>query len=107
MMEIIEQIKMKKSEFKNYKGNTKLKFLKGRDVQFKLQRDFAYHAYIDSTQKSAIGFNRKFLRRRTTDEDGKMVLRSAISYKEFLEFPVGDIILDPTIETSFEAVEDV
>lgn len=93
--------KLRMQSFSNYEGDSKLHFYRGSHLLFSLAEDVAY------ARNDSLDFKPLKMKRKIWKADGRRVLATAISYKKLQKFPEGPIIIDPTIETNFDAVEDV
>jgi len=111
-LEIEEQDGQGKSDkimlasLKDYTSEKKLKFKRNNKIQFMLPMDIAYMqtedtSYTEQQQKVVQ------LKRRIRMINKELNILTGIQYIQLQNFPEGNVILDPTVETEFEAVEDV
>ncbi len=97
-----QERRLARAELDDYENKALLKFMRRGKKLFHLPDDIAY-AEADSAE----GENHATLKRRLKTIDGKQTLITGIKYQKLQKFAAGAVVLDPTIETSLDAVEDV
>jgi len=89
-----------KNDLKNYEKKRQLNFKKNRKIRFKMIEDIAYQESAGIESGDVEYKNQLKLTRRIMDIDGRRNLVTGIKYKKLMDYDIGDIILDPTIETN-------